>query len=120
MQPFLLLASVILLAAAPPLPGVPVYRQFGRWLVACDNTRTCVARGFDEGIRAELELTRSAGGTAPTLTLSAADPVDAAAIRLDGKPLAFPAPAWSDQDLPDARLIRCGVVTRRLPPCRLL
>ena len=98
MRPFLLLASTILLAAAAPLPGVPVYRQFGRWLVACDNTRACVARGFDEGTRAELDLTRSAGAFGPTLTLSAADPVDAGAIRLDGKPLAFPTPAWSDND----------------------
>ena len=98
MRLFLLLTSTLLVAAAAPLPRVPVYRQYGRWLVACDNTRACVARGFDEGIRAELDLTRSAGETEPTLTLSAADPVDTGAIRLDGKPLPFPAPAWSDKD----------------------
>ena len=99
MRPFLLLAAVTLLPAAAPLPTVPVYRQFGRWLVACENTRACVARGFDEVTRAQLDLTRSAGEAGPTLTLSAADPVDPDAIRLDGKPLPLPAPAWSNKGL---------------------
>lgn len=91
-------AWFILLGAAAPLPDVPVYREFGRWLVACDNTRACVARGFDEVTQAQLDLTRSAGEAAPTLSLSAADPIDLGAIRLDDKPLAFPAPAWSSKD----------------------
>ena len=72
----LLLALVLLPAAAPP-PPVPVYRRFGRWLVACDNTRACVARGFDETTRAQLQLTRAAGNARPMLTLFAENAIDA-------------------------------------------
>ena len=89
-----LTAAATLLGAATPLPPVPVYRQFGRWLVACDNTRACVAKGFDEVTRAELDLTRAAGEGKPSLTLSAEEAINSAAIRLDGKPLALSAPAW--------------------------
>ena len=91
----LLLAAILLLPAAAPPPAVPIYRQFGRWLVACDNTRACVARGFDEVTRAQLDLVRPAGEARPTLVLSAADAFDVAALRLDGKPLPLPDPAWS-------------------------
>lgn len=91
----LLLAAILLLPAAAPPPAVPVYRQFGRWLVACDNTRACVARGFDEATQAQLNLVRPAGDTRPKLVLSAADPFDVAALRLDGRPLPLPDPAWS-------------------------
>ncbi len=94
----LLIAAATLLGAATPLPPVPVYRQFGRWLVACDNTRACIAKGFDEVTRAELDLTRMAGEAKPSLTLSAEAPIDAAALRLDNKPLALSAPAWVTQD----------------------
>ena len=85
----------MLLPAAAPPPAVPVYRQFGRWLVACDNTRACVARGFDEATRAQFDPVRPAGDARPKLILSVADPIDVAALRLDGKPLRLPAPAWT-------------------------
>lgn len=95
MHRLLLLAALLLLPAAAPLPAVPLYRQFGRWLVACDNTRACVARGFDEVTRAQLDVVRPAGATRPKFILSAADPFDVAALRLDGRPLPLPDPAWS-------------------------
>jgi hypothetical protein len=95
---FLILVFVTTLPAAAPLPAVPIYRSFGRWLVACDHTRACVARGFDEVICAELDLVRDAGVARPTLSLSAEDPIDAVALRLDGKPLAFPAQGWVARD----------------------
>jgi len=90
-----LLAAVLLLSAAAPLPAVPIYRQFGRWLVACDNTRACVARGFDEVTRAQLDLVRPAGDARPKLILSADGSFDVAALRLDSKLLPLPAAAWS-------------------------
>lgn len=93
MHRFLILAAILLLPAAAPPPAVPLYRQFGRWLVACDNTRACVARGFDEATQAQLDLIRAAGATRPKLILSAADPFDSAALGLDGKPLPLPEPA---------------------------
>ena len=96
MRPPLLLLALLLLPAAAPPPAVPAYRAFGRWLVACDNTRSCVARGFDEVTRAQLELVRAAGPAAPRLSLSAEDPVDPAALRLDGAPL--PVAGWSRKE----------------------
>jgi len=98
MRALLLLATFMLLPAATPLPTVPVYREFGRWLVACDNTRACIARGFDEITRAQLDLIRPAGESLPTLRLSADTPIDVDAIRLDGKTLPLPAPAWTNKD----------------------
>ena len=93
----LLLASPLLLAAAPP-PPAPVYKQFGRWIVACDNTRSCVARGFDDATRAQLDLLRAAGNAPARLVLTAENPVDPEAVKLDGQPLPLPKPAWSGKD----------------------
>ena len=94
----LILLALALLPAAAPLPPVPVYREFGRWLVACDNTRACVARGFDEGTRAELDLVRAAGNVPARLVFSAETALVAADMRMDGKKMSFPAPAWSTKD----------------------
>lgn len=80
------------LVAAAPAPSVPVYRTFGRWLVSCDNTRSCEARGFGEGSRTDLRLLRAAGDARASLMLSAAEtPLDPAAIHIDGATVALPA-----------------------------
>ena len=93
------LAILVLLPAAAPLPAVPAYREFGRWFVACDNTRACNARGFDEATRAQLDLTRKAGDAPAILKFYAERPVVPGELRLDGASLALPAPAWSSTDL---------------------
>ena len=98
MRPVLLLAILVLLAAAAPLPAVSAYREFGRWFVACDNTRACNARGFDEATRAQLDLTRKAGDAPATLVFTAETPILAGELRLDGAPIAFPIPAWASKD----------------------
>ena len=95
MRNTLLLLALAFFPAAAPLPTVPVYREFGHWLVACDNTRACIARGFDETTRAELDLTRAAGTAPATLAFSAEDPVVPGKMRMDGQPIALTAPAWS-------------------------
>ena len=124
----MLIAAATLLGAATPLPPVPVYRQFGRWLAACDNTHACVAKGFDEVTRAELDLTRMAGDAKPSLTLSAEAPIDAAALRLANKPLALSASAretpdgvLSTSDLPPAMPLwpPFATATRSLSTLRL-
>lgn len=94
MRAVLLLAGLVLLPAAAPPPPVPVYRSFGRWFVACDNVRSCEARGFDEVTRADLRVTRDAGAAPPFLLLTAEDPLDVSALRLDGAPLDLPAAVW--------------------------
>ena len=92
------LPALLLVAAAAPLPKVPVYRTFGQWFVACDNTRACVARGFVEYSRAQLELTRNAGASPATLALSDENRIEVGDVRLDGEAIALPAPAWSAAD----------------------
>lgn len=91
--------SLLLLAAAAPPPAVPVYRVFGRWLVACDNTRSCEARGFDDTSSADLRVLRAGGDARPSVILSTADmPPDGSALRLDGAPLPLSSPAWTHGD----------------------
>lgn len=97
-RPVLALAIVVLLAAAAPLPAVPAYREFERWFVACDNTRACNARGFDGAARVQLDLTRKAGDAPATLLFAAETPIVSHEMRLDGTPIAFPAPAWASKD----------------------
>ena len=79
-------------AAAPP---VPLYRSFGRWFVACDNTRSCEARGFDEVTRADLRVRRAAGPAPAILVLAADTALDRDALRLDGVALDLGRPAWT-------------------------
>lgn len=97
MRPVLLLACLLALPAAAPPPAVPLYKSFGRWFVACDNIRSCEARGFDEVTRADLRVIRDAGPAAPAnLVLSVAEgALDRGALRLDGAPLDLSGPAWT-------------------------
>ena len=88
--------SLLLLAAAAPPPTVPVYKVFGRWIVACDNTRSCEARGFDDTSAADLRVLRAGGDARPSVILSSAETApDGNAIRLDGAPLPLSSPAWT-------------------------
>ena len=90
---------LLLLAAAAPPPAVPVYKTLDRWIVACDNTRSCEARGFDDASSADLRVLRAAGDARPTVILSTAEtPPDGSAIRLDGAPLPLSSPAWTRGD----------------------
>jgi hypothetical protein len=79
---------------AADLPPVPAYKTFGRWVVACDNVRRCEARGFDDTTRADLRIVRDAGPALPTMTYTWDPAPNPATLRLDGKPLTLPAPAW--------------------------
>ncbi|MFD1949745.1 DUF1176 domain-containing protein [Sphingomonas arantia] len=94
----LLLATPTVPAIAAPPPGtIQSYDTYGEWFVACDNTLTCVARGFpaDSYQGGQIEIVRAAG---PQGTLTAS--IDAerrftlADIRIDGKPAILAAPAW--------------------------
>jgi hypothetical protein len=91
---FLFLLILAIPAQAAELPPVPLYKTFGRWIVACDNARRCEARGFDEDTRADLRIIRDAGAATPTATFSWDKLPAPAALRLDGHPLALPTPPW--------------------------
>jgi hypothetical protein len=95
MRRFLFLLILATPAQAADLPAVPLYKTFGRWIVACDNVRRCEARGFDEYTRADLRIIRDAGPATPTVTFSWDELPAPAALRLDGQPLALPTPPWT-------------------------
>jgi hypothetical protein len=46
LAPWALVSSVPHAPAGSGLPTVPLYAQFGDWLIACDNGRRCEARGL--------------------------------------------------------------------------
>jgi hypothetical protein len=95
MRRFLFLLILATPAQAADLPAVPLYKTFGRWIVACDNVRRCEARGFDEYTRADLRIIRDAGPATPTVTFSWDELPAPATLRLDGQPLALPTPPWT-------------------------
>lgn len=94
MRLLLVLALPLLLAAAPA-PDVPAYRTFGSWIVACDNVRRCEARGFGEGVPADLRIVRDAGPAAPRLTLTWDNQPDPREMQVDATTLDLQSPAWS-------------------------
>ncbi|MET0245824.1 MAG: DUF1176 domain-containing protein [Sphingomonas sp.] len=80
--------------SAEPIQSYDSYRS---WFVACDNTLSCVVKGFD-GDRggSEMRIERDAGpaGTMAA-TISATDRFAPADVRIDGAPAGLTGPAWS-------------------------
>lgn len=94
-------AAVVLATAATSLPAAPVgivqsYDGYRSWLVACDNTLTCVAKGFgQDSDGAEITIERAAGPNgALTASISATHRFAIEDVRIDGKPAGLAAPAW--------------------------
>lgn len=90
----LILLSLPLLVAAAPLPPVPAYRSFGQWVVGCDNTRSCEARGFDEPQQVDMRVLRGAGDAGARIVLMTADVPENGTVHVDGRALHLAAPAW--------------------------
>jgi Protein of unknown function (DUF1176) len=84
-------------SAATPVQSYDTYKS---WLVACDNTLRCEAKGFDdEGGRAELSITREGGRQGRLHAVIAADShFNADDIMLDGQNI----PLTADWDRADA------------------
>lgn len=77
--------------------AAPSYATHGAWSVACDNTLSCDARGFDEDSNsgAEVVFTRAAGPAArTTVTIYAPAPFARTAVRVDDRMLVLPDAAW--------------------------
>lgn len=90
-------------AGAQARPGIPVYREFGDWIVACDVTGACEARGFVDGGEHLLYpvLVRGAGASAEPVLEIRDLPPRGEAIRLDGRewrPATPSALAWAPRD----------------------
>jgi hypothetical protein len=91
-------AILLILTAAAPAEQKPVqsYDTYKSWLVACDNTLACVAKGFSGDVAgAEIRIERDAGpaGTL-AVSISANEKFGWNDVRLDGAPLALPRSAW--------------------------
>lgn len=82
-------------AASPPAP-VQSYDEYKSWLVACDNTLSCVAKGFGEGeLRAEMKIEREAGPAGKlTATIVAENSFALGDVRADGKAVVLDAKLW--------------------------
>lgn len=99
----LLWISLAASAAIAQAAGIadPAYREFKDWLVACDNTGRCEARGFvdDGGDQLYLILERDAGaGAIPVLRLGALeDDRLPQALYFDGRRLALDPRDWRTQ-----------------------
>jgi Protein of unknown function (DUF1176) len=91
------------LCAATPAPPVQSYNTYKSWLVACDNTLSCEAKGFDResGARAQLSISREAGPQGKLqAVVSAENQFGADDIRLDGIKLPL-MPGWHRGDAAD-------------------
>jgi hypothetical protein len=96
-----LIALAVILASANPaatagsgLPVVPLYAEFGDWLIACDNGRRCEARGLGPG-RAEIRIKRDAGDAPAILTLTVRQTPPPTSVRIGGWEIPLTAPDWT-------------------------
>lgn len=91
-----LLPLLLLCVSASTCAGTPVYRQFKDWVVACDNTARCEARGANDISPLMLRLIAEAGPAGGlSLALESGVPVDVASLRIDGRPLALGTRHWT-------------------------
>ena len=91
-----LLPLLLLCVSASACASTPIYRQFKDWVVACDNTAGCEARGANGISPLMLRLIAEAGPAgALSLTLESGVPIDVATLRVDGRPLALDAHHWT-------------------------
>lgn len=77
---------------------VQSYDSYKSWLIACDNTLTCVAKGFaeDAATRAELRIERAAGPRgALSATINAEARFTLAEIAVDGIPAGLSTSDWT-------------------------
>jgi hypothetical protein len=99
------MAKILLLLAAAasasgPAPAarqaVQSYDSYQSWFVACDNTLSCVAKGFsDSDAGAEIRIERDAGPKGAAIVSISADHGFALGdVAIDGRPAGLAAPAW--------------------------
>ncbi len=90
-----------LCAAAPSTaPVVQSYNTYKSWLVTCDNTLQCEAKGFDQerGAPAQFSITREAGPQGKLHALITAESAFGAGdIKLDDRTLSLPT-GWHTAD----------------------
>lgn len=93
----LMMTATATLAAAPPAGTVQSYDGYRSWLVVCDNTLSCVAKGLgDASLGAEIKIERAAGANGKlTASIGAQHRFALKDVMIDGKPAGLAAPRWS-------------------------
>lgn len=91
-----LAATAALSVAASPSDPVQSYDTYGSWLVACDNTLACVAKGFRNTYQgSEIRIERDAGPRGSLIaSISATHKFALPDVRIDGQPAGLTGPAW--------------------------
>jgi hypothetical protein len=110
MKRLVMLGLVLLAPTAPRAaetygPAAPVYKEIADWIVACDNTRTCVAKAApaDDSATAPetpgyIRLERAGGASGAAEVRLTADNPFTPDLWLDGKPLAVKGWTYSKAD----------------------
>lgn len=103
----LALATLAGAGAASEAQPVQSYDGYQSWLVACDNTLTCIAKGFDDGSGgAQMQIERQAGASGqPTASISSSTPFKLSDVWIDGAPAGLTGPAWDYSTSPDGSWI---------------
>lgn len=93
---FSICMSAVAVAAPVPPDTVQSYDSYGSWLVACDNTLSCVVKGFNDSDQgAEIKIERQAGSDGTlTVSISADQAFTLTAVTIDGEPASLPAASW--------------------------
>lgn len=93
-----LLAFGMTLGLSGSLNAEPIqsYDSYQSWFVACDNTLTCVAKGFDDASGgAEIRIERHAGPDGELVaSISSIEKFVPSDIRIDGTPAGLEGAAW--------------------------
>jgi Protein of unknown function (DUF1176) len=96
-----MLCCLCALPGAAAAATAPLQREFRDWVLTCDNTRDCLAEGLDADNPTLVVRFARRAGPAGSARVSI-DGVDAggalAALRLDDRPLALDAAAWTATD----------------------
>ncbi|WP_158298695.1 DUF1176 domain-containing protein [Sphingomonas psychrotolerans] len=92
----LLATAILSVAASPPRDTVQSYDTYGSWFVACDNTLTCITKGFPDRYQgSEIRIERDAGPRGSlSASISATHKFALTDIRIDGQPAGLAGPAW--------------------------
>lgn len=95
-------SSQIVMAAQ----SAPVYREFKDWLLACDNTLFCDARGYSDDYDGYMRITRE-GGTEGALTVEIRGDttLDPKVFLLDGRNLRLRPDEWELDETCDNPMI---------------
>src|SRR5437867_3132430 len=83
--------------------AAPVYREIKEWLIACDNTRFCEAKGFNDQHDGLMRITREAGPNGKLeVMFELPKPISMLTPKLDGRVFTLSGRDWKQESSKDA------------------